>query len=196
MDGSFFFVTSKLAWKDTIPHSNWLHLCLPDTEVLGNLSELCDRVLLCGLQDTLKVTNPLIHGSGHLLSLRGLLRTLIKGGMEGFADLFHSTAELISLEEEDEDHLVYTLKPVVGFGDLSLLHEHIPTASTRSNVPICPRLIMPVTKLICLFLFLHFSVCFVCTDIQQAALNCPPSPGPGTRSTPPSVMLCLMEKPL
>jgi len=38
--------------------------------------------------------------------LFGSLGTLVKGGSEALADLPHTAAQLVSLEEQDEDELV------------------------------------------------------------------------------------------
>jgi len=80
--------------------------------VEGNLAELGLGMLLRGLQHGLQLHDALLHCSGHFLSLCRCLWTLVKGGSEALADFPHTAAQLVSLEEQDEDGLalVQTLR--------------------------------------------------------------------------------------
>ena len=75
-------------------------------QLLGNLLESGQRLLLGAVQHTPQVLHALLHVSHHPLTLHGRLRTLVEGGPEGLADLPDMTAQLVSLEEQDEHHLV------------------------------------------------------------------------------------------
>ncbi len=85
------------------------YLHLPGVQLLGDIIELCDGVLLGGLQHAMQVTDALFHSHRHLLPLGCRLRALVKGGAEGLTDLPHAAAKLITLEEQDEDYLELTL---------------------------------------------------------------------------------------
>lgn len=58
------------------------YLLLPDVNFLSNLLELCPAMFLCSMEDSVKINDPVIDSSGHVLSLGGCLRTLVECGTE------------------------------------------------------------------------------------------------------------------
>ena len=58
------------------------HLLLPGVNLLGDVLQLCDAVVLGGLEDTLEVSDTLPDGFSHLVSLLRSLGTLVQGGAE------------------------------------------------------------------------------------------------------------------
>ena len=81
------------------------HLCLPGVQILGYLRELPNRVFLSGLEHAPQILDTLSNSHCRILSLNDRVWTRVKGGSESLTDLPHATAQLVSLEEQDEHHL-------------------------------------------------------------------------------------------